>query len=168
MWKDADRLVIEYKEGLKDLKLERELIKINDEHSDDLRLLGGMISDMEHAIEWLETAREPGTRRTISNRSRYQRTSLWGDIEHLSLMKYEADNNKVPLTESDIKMIDDVLETMPASERAVYVAIEGKGLTQTETAEYLGISTNAVKSYIKRARSKVKKQMEKGCQINLL
>ncbi|WP_218781385.1 hypothetical protein, partial [Carnobacterium maltaromaticum] len=86
MWKDADRLVIEYKEGLKDLKLERELIKINDEHSDDLRLLGGMISDMEHAIEWLETAREPGTRRTISNRSRYQRTSLWGDIEHLSLM----------------------------------------------------------------------------------
>lgn len=65
-------------------------------------------------------------------------------------------------------MIDDVLETMPASERAVYVAIEGKDLTQTETAEYLGISTNAVKSYIKRARSKVKKQMEKGCQINLL
>lgn len=168
MWKGADELVVQYKEGLSELLAERELIKQNDENSPDIRLLGGMISDMQHAIEWLETAREPGIRRQISRRSGYQRTSLWGDTQHLSLMKHKENENKVPLTDEEIKKIDDILERLPASERAVYVAIEGKGLSQSEIADYLDVSVNSVKTYIKRARRKVQKQLEDGCQITLL
>ncbi|MEG0678937.1 MAG: sigma-70 family RNA polymerase sigma factor [Carnobacterium sp.] len=168
MWKDADRLVIEYKEGLKDLKLERELIKINDEHSDDLRLLGGMISDMEHAIEWLETAREPGTRRTISNRSRYQRTSLWGDIEHLSLMVYEEQQRLEPISNDQLNELDAALAKLPASERAVFVAVVGKGLSHSEAADYLGIQKDTLKTYLKRAKKKIEKMQDKGYQLQLI
>lgn len=45
-----------------------------------------MISEIYYAIEWLETAREPGLKRGISNRSRYQRTALVDDIERLSYL----------------------------------------------------------------------------------
>ena len=45
-----------------------------------------MISNLQYAFEWLETERELGTRRIISNRSRYQRTSLFAEIEKLSYL----------------------------------------------------------------------------------
>lgn len=71
----------------------------------ELKIIGGMISDLKYAIEWLETAREPGTRRTISNRSRYQKTSLFDEIEKLSYLVTIEQENQREATEDEIERI---------------------------------------------------------------
>ncbi|WP_413524014.1 hypothetical protein [Carnobacterium divergens] len=103
----------------------------------ELKIIGGMISDLQYAIEWLETAREPGTRRTISNRSRYQRTSLLAEIEKLSYLVTIEQENQREATEDEIERITAMLNNLSDKERAAYLAVKGQNLSYAKAGEIL-------------------------------
>ncbi|MCO6018260.1 hypothetical protein CKN86_02270 [Carnobacterium divergens] len=189
-WLNADELIKEYKQELsklnkikRPLKNEHELLMdkskkiqkkgemLSFEEKDrsiflrkELKIIGGMISDLQYAIEWLETAREPGTRRTISNRSRYQRTSLLAEIEKLSYLVTIEQENKREATEDEIERITAMLNNLSDKERAAYLAVKGQNLSYAKAGELLGVSKASVQSYVNRAQDKIDNQVKYGSQ----
>ena len=189
-WLNADELIKEYKQELSKLnkikrpfKNEHELLMekskkiqkkgemLSFEEKDrsiflrkELKIIGGMISDLQYAIEWLETAREPGTRRTISNRSRYQRTSLLAEIEKLSYLVTIEQENQREATEDEIERITAMLNNLSDKERAAYLAVKGQNLSYAKAGEILGVSKASVQSYVNRAQDKIDNQVKYGSQ----
>lgn len=189
-WLNADELIKEYKQELSKLnkikrpfKNEHELLMekskkiqkkgemLSFEEKDrssflrkELKIIGGMISDLQSAIEWLETAREPGTRRTISNRSRYQRTSLLAEIEKLSYLVTIEQENQRKATEDEIERITATLNNLSDKERAAYLAVKGQNLSYAKAGEILGVSKASVQSYVNRAQDKIDNQVKYGSQ----
>lgn len=189
-WLNADELIKEYKNELSKLnkikrpfKNEHELLMekskkiqkkgkmLSFEEKDrsiflrkELKIIGGMISDLQYAIEWLETAREPGTRRTISNRSRYQRTSLLAEIEKLSYLVTIEQENQREATEDEIERITAMLNNLSDKERAAYLAVKGQNLSYAKAGEILGVSKASVQSYVNRAQDKIDNQVKYGSQ----
>ncbi|TFJ40150.1 hypothetical protein CKN73_07455 [Carnobacterium divergens] len=189
-WLNADELIKEYKNELSKLnkikrpfKNEHELLMekskkikkkgemLSFEEKDrsiflrkELKIIGGMISDLQYAIEWLETAREPGTRRTISNRSRYQRTSLLAEIEKLSYSVTIEQESQREATEDEIERITAMLNNLSDKERAAYLAVKGQNLSYAKAGEILGVSKASVQSYVNRAQDKIDNQVKYGSQ----
>lgn len=189
-WLNADELIKEYKQELSKLnkikrpfKNEHELLMekskkiqkkgemLSFEEKDrsiflrkELKIIGGMISDLQYAIEWLETAREPGTRRTISNRSRYQRTSLFAEIEKLSYLVTIEQENQREATEDEIERITAMLNNLSDKERAAYLAVKGQNLSYAKAGEILSVSKASVQSYVNRAQDKIDNQVKYGSQ----
>ncbi|SBO17890.1 sigma factor-like helix-turn-helix DNA-binding protein [Carnobacterium divergens] len=189
-WLNADELIKEYKQELSKLnkikrpfKNEHELLMekskkiqkkgemLSFEEKDrsiflrkELKIIGGMISDLQYTIEWLETAREPGTRRTISNRSRYQRTSLLAEIEKLSYLVTIEQENQREATEDEIERITAMLNNLSDKERAAYLAVKGQNLSYAKAGEILGVSKASVQSYVNRAQDKIDNQVKYGSQ----
>lgn len=159
-WLNADEMINEYKQSLNDLLQEKE--KVTD--TADLILISGMVSDLEFAIQWLSTAREPGTRRTISNRSRYQRTALVDDIERLSYLVNIEQENQREATEDEIERITAMLNNLSDKERAAYLAVKGQNYSFGQAAEILGVSKSTVQSYVNRAQEKIDNQVRFGSQ----
>ncbi|MCI3027703.1 sigma-70 family RNA polymerase sigma factor [Desemzia sp. C1] len=173
MWHYADELADEYKEGLEALHVQRNKLKAqlkkckdtsSNQKQNDVRLLGGMISDMEYAISWLESAREPGSKRGISNRSRYQRTQLWAEIDMLSMQAYrmQSEPEGRELTAEENERMDEILSILSEREREAYKCIYAEGHTYAETAYYMGISRGATQSLINRAKAKIQDKLDAG------
>lgn len=157
------------KEFLKEVKQEERTIEQMerlDELEADIRLIGGMISSTEYALFWIESGHErmAGEKRPITNKSKEQRTQLWGEIEHAKAI---ANESPVELSPEKLQFVEDTLSTLSTREREAYISVYGKGNTQEETAEYLGVSRNAVKMYIGRARAKIDVQLLYGQQTVL-
>ncbi|WP_051910497.1 sigma factor-like helix-turn-helix DNA-binding protein [Carnobacterium pleistocenium] len=178
MWHYADELSDEYKKGLRELRLERmkrksfkDELKLSnriDEWTNDmeveLRTISGMISDMEYAISWLENAREPGLKRGITNKSRYQRTELWAEIDILSMKAYRMQSTvegRELTLEEDTRM-NEILDCLSKREREAYRYIMGEGHTYAETAYFMEITRGAVQMLVNRAKSKIQDCLETG------
>lgn len=173
MWHYADELATEYKEGLEELRKQRDELKLKlqkyqetgaTEKLNDIRLLGGMISDMEYSIRWLESAREPGSKRGISNRSRYQRTQLWAEIDILSMQAYrtQSEPDGRELTEEENDRMSEILSILSEREKEAYTYIHAEGHTYAETAYYMGISRGTVQSLVNRAKAKIQDKLDVG------
>ncbi|MER2175518.1 MAG: sigma-70 family RNA polymerase sigma factor [Carnobacterium sp.] len=178
MWHYADELSDEYKKGLRELRLERmkrksvkDELKLSnriDEWTNDmeveLRTISGMVSDMEYAISWLENAREPGLKRGITNKSRYQRTELWAEIDILSMKAYRmqstVEGRELSLEEN--ARMNEILDCLSKREREAYRCIMGEGHTYAETAYFMGITRGAVQMLVNRAKSKIQGCLETG------
>jgi len=53
-------LIEEYKQALKRIRLLQQSASVEDN-----KLLGGMASDLQYALEWMQTGRRPGNKRGI-------------------------------------------------------------------------------------------------------
>ena len=178
MWQYADELSDEYKKGLRELQLERmkrksvkeELTRLKrfdewtNEMEVELRTISGMVSDMEYAISWLDNAREPGLKRGITNKSRYQRTELWAEIDILSMKAYrmQATVEGRELTLEEDTRMNEILECLSKREREAYKCIMGEGHTYAETAYFMGITRGAVQMLVNRAKAKIQGRLESG------
>ena len=189
-WLNADELINEYRTSLLGLEKIRdkykpnyvflknklvELKKVGEKLSleqkecysflkNELGIINSMISEIYYAIEWLETAREPGLKRGISNRSRYQRTALVDDIERLSYLVNIEQENQREATEDEIERITAMLNNLSDKERAAYLAVKGQNHSFAEAAEILGVSKSTVQSYVDRAQTKLNNQVKYGAQ----
>jgi positive control factor len=151
-----NELLQEYKETLKQT---RKLLK----HASDeeKKIIAGMISDLEFAIEWMKTSRQPGNRRGTERRAAYQREKpsdplLMKKYFRSSESVYEWDNHKKEnvITQWDKQRIEDALSVLTDREREVYLMSRGYCLTYSEIANYLWISSSSVQTKIERAEKK--------------
>jgi positive control factor len=157
-------LIKEYKESLKVTR------KMYDNAVDeDKKIIAGMISDLEFAIEWMSTGRRPGNKRGIERRAAYQREK---PFDPLLLQKYFRSSEPVykwddhekehVITEWDRQRIEDALSVLTDREREVYLMSRGYCLTYSEIANYLCISSSSVQTMIERAEKKIKKRIKES------
>ncbi|MEG0551770.1 MAG: hypothetical protein RR554_11420 [Vagococcus sp.] len=128
--------------------------------------LGSIISSSEYSIQWLRDAKEPGNRREIGRRSRYQRTELWGEIEATALKDYR-DIDLESLSDEDKKVLEEILSCLSLREYEAYVSIFGKGNSYQETADFMKISRSSVQTLINRSIYKIDKLIKFGANITL-
>lgn len=128
--------------------------------------LGSIISSSEYSIQWLRDAKEPGNRREIGRRSRYQRTELWGEIEAAALKNYR-DSDLENLRNEDKKVLEEILSCLSPREYESYVSIFGKGNSYQETADYMQLSRSSVQTLINRSIQKINEVIKYGANTSL-
>ncbi|RDE19362.1 MULTISPECIES: sigma-70 family RNA polymerase sigma factor [Parageobacillus] len=157
-------LLQEYKQTLKHTK------KLFKHASDeDKKIIRGIISDLEFAIEWMETGRRPGNRRGIERRAAYQREKPFDPLLMQKFFRsseptYEWDDHEEEniITSWDRQRIEDALSVLTDREREVYLMSRGYCLTYSEIANYLCISSSSVQTMIERAEKKIKKRINES------
>jgi positive control factor len=157
-------LIKEYKESLKVTR------KMYDNAVDeDKKIIAGMISDLEFAIEWMSTGRRPGNKRGIERRAAYQREKLFDPLlmqkffrSSEQVYKWDDHEKEHVITEWDRQRIEDALSVLTKREREVYMMSRGYCLTYSEIANYLCISSSSVQTMVERAERKIKKRINES------
>ncbi|WP_199427077.1 sigma-70 family RNA polymerase sigma factor [Thermaerobacillus caldiproteolyticus] len=157
-------LIQQYKESL---KVARKMY--SNATDEDKKVIAGMISDLEYAIEWMETGRRPGNRRGIERRAAYQRERSFDPLLMQKYFRssdpvYEWDDHEKEnvITSWDRERIEDALSVLTYREREVYLMSRGYCLTYSEIANYLCISSSSVQTMIERAEKKIKKRINES------
>lgn len=111
-------IVAEYRKSLREakkMKLELDKIKkptLQDE--DDKKIIAGMISDLEYALEWLRSGRNPDARRGIDKHGVYLMDPAV--LEILPVHKFYMDEARV-ISSCEKEIIEDALCTLTERER---------------------------------------------------
>jgi positive control factor len=153
-------LIKEYKESLKVTR------KMYDNAVDeDKKIIAGMISDLEFAIEWMSTGRRPGNKRGIERRAAYQREKPFDPLlmqkffrSSDPVYKWDDHEKEHVINEWDKQRIEDALSVLTDREREVYLMSRGYCLSYSEIANYLCISSSSVQTMIERAEKKIQKR----------
>lgn len=112
-----------------------------------------MMSNLDYAIEWLETGRRPGNKRGIERYAAYQRNIPTELIE-----RYMTPPPQVSLMSSDdFERVEYILCMLTDRERECYELHIGGRMTEREIADMLGIKRTSVQEFLKRANTKIKK-----------
>lgn len=129
-------------------------------------LIGGMISDLQYAIDWMKSGRRPGTRRGVERLAAYQRER---PMDPLVMQSYVSSAQGDPykmideepvhhLTRDEKERLEDALSVLTKKEREVYLMSRGFCLSYAEIANYLCVSRSAVQDTVERAEKKIAKR----------
>ncbi|SDW27525.1 RNA polymerase sigma-70 factor, ECF subfamily [Marininema mesophilum] len=151
-------LIKEYKETLRRVRRQKDA----EEDSSTRKLLGGMIGDLEYAIEWMTTGRRPGNRRGIERRAAYQRER---PIDPIHFQRYAMRSafykeDVQEIIEWEKWRIEDALSGLTKLGREVYMMKVGQGFTLGQVAGFMGVSKSSVQVMMKRAEQKMARQTE--------
>ena len=157
-------LIAEYKKSLRLAnKMKRELKNKNKptlQDEEDNKIILGMISDLEYAIEWMMKGRNPDLRRGIDKAGVYLTDPAVLEALHVYDVDSYSDQpvDSIGITEKDRELIDDALCTLTEREKDVFMMIKVEGLTFESTADLLGIKKSTVQTHFERAECKIKKR----------
>ena len=157
----ADKLIHEYTEGKKDLNRLRKKLDINNPVDRvDKGLINSMVDDMDFAIEWLETGRQPGLMRGIDKRTIYQKRSL-ESMDIIPDIRNQLDEEDKPLyiPADQKRVLINILSSFSLRERQCYILHAAQGMSMQEIADELDLKKRTVQQYIERARKKVEQRV---------
>jgi DNA-binding CsgD family transcriptional regulator len=147
-----DKLLMEYENGRRDLRNLLKLLGDSDRDNEDRSLINSMIADMNFAIDWMKTGREPDTFNGIDRRNIYQEKSMKNMDIYESL---DLETGRV-LTDDERVLIIRELAKLSPRERQCFILAKSFMMTQQDIAEELGISQRVAGIYIQRAEEKFK------------
>lgn len=154
----VERLIVQYTVGKKELEGYRETLDTNNpDYEKNNEIIGGMISDMQYALDWMRIGRRPGARRGIDRQSIYQRTVLL-DSEIFPSLQVEAIPGE--LTEEEKRRVTDVLCTLSYRERHCFILNVSYGLSYNEIAGEMKLTKASVQHYVNRAKKKIKRFLD--------
>jgi len=164
----VEDLIREYREILKWVRDRKKQYPPRGERTpqemEDYRILGSMERDLQYVIRWLKTGRRPDNLRGVERLAAYQREilfdPLWFRTQPFSQPLYPPAEKEIP--EPVRYLLDDVLRNLSPREREVYELSRGEGFTSEEIGDMLGITSGAVRTMIRRAEAKIRKQTENG------
>src|SRR5690606_30945358 len=110
-------------------------------------------SSLVYSIEWMRTARQPGSMRGIERRAAYEK-EIKVDPSVFEYLYVEETKDR-QLKKFEQERLDYVLSKLSKREREVYILLKGKGYSQYYAAEILGISRGALQTIYKRAQNKI-------------
>jgi positive control factor len=153
-------LILNYKENIS--KTKKMIEKASDR---DKTLLNGMIRDLQYAIEWMETGRQPGNKRGVERLAAYQRERPFDPLLMQRFFRSqdetytwdEAEYENV-ISSAEQEMIEDALSVLTAKEKEVYLLSRGHCVSYSQIANYLCISSSSVQTMIERAEKKIAKR----------
>ncbi|OES45246.1 sigma factor-like helix-turn-helix DNA-binding protein [Domibacillus iocasae] len=148
-------LIYEYKQSLRALKEMKAAIEAKTELLEqdlqDKTLINSMISEMEFAIQWMVSGRNPDARRGADRTGAYTLDPKL--IEAVVPNRVASEEQK--LTADEQWLLDDVLGDLTQRERDVFTLVKAEGITFEYTAELLGLSKSSVQTYLERAERKI-------------
>jgi positive control factor len=131
----------------------------------DKSILNAMIRDLEYAIEWMETGRQPGSKRGVERLAAYQRERPFDPLLMQSFFRsqnesyqWEDHEKENIVTSTDRERIEDALSVLTEKEKEVYLMSRGHCLSYSQIANYLCISSSSVQTMIERAEKKISKR----------
>ncbi|WP_028988043.1 sigma factor-like helix-turn-helix DNA-binding protein [Thermicanus aegyptius] len=139
----VDRLIQEYSDEKKVLEAYRaKLDRADPEQEIEYETIGGMISDLQFALQWMRRGRRPGNLRGVDITDVYRQRALLAEL--------------MPKPDSDEahRMVMLLLE-MSVRERTCFLLHMAYGLTYSAIADRLKISRATVQKFVERAKSKV-------------
>lgn len=153
-----NELIEEYNRSLYSIRGAKE--RANEE---ERKILSGMASDLEYALEWMQTGRRPGNRRGIERRAAYQRERLFDPLLMQRYFRsaddsiYEWDNHRPEhvISKWEKIQIEKALLVVTKREREIYLMSRGFCLSYGEIANHLSISRSTVQTMIERAEKKI-------------
>lgn len=151
------KLIYEYKKSLRDAralyrKYEKADLTIQGEESK--KHVASMIRDLEFVIEWLETGRNPDSRRGIDKREVY--TMNPQIIDRIKIEKPEIEERE--LSQEEKGMIEDALCELTKRERDAFIMVKAEGLSYEHAAELMGVKKGTLQSYVERAIKKIERR----------
>lgn len=153
----ADRLLIEYEEGRKELREMKN--NLNPEiltDQQDEKLINSMIDSMTYSIDWMKTGRQPDVYRGIDRKNKY-RVKLYDDMDVIPDISEQLEREPLYLTQEQRRALLMVIKNLSHRERQCYIMYEAENLSMQKIANRLGIKKRTVQQYIERAREKVEK-----------
>jgi len=151
-------LIKEYQLSLRELNRLKEKYtgkKNRTEKEDvDLQLIGSMISDMQFAIQWLQTGRNPDMRRGVDKTGVYLT-----DPRVLDSLRVDSPAPaEKELSREEKELIEDALCTLTVREKDVFMLIKVEGITYEYAAELLGVKKSTVQKHLERAVRKIEQR----------
>ncbi|MDZ5607043.1 sigma-70 family RNA polymerase sigma factor [Bacillus pseudomycoides] len=135
----------------------------------DLKVIDGMISDIRYALEWMRTAKQPGTKRGIERRAAYQRDKLVNPLLMQRYLRstetlYEWDDKpkESVISEWERIKLDDALSTLTEYEKEIFVMYKGGMFTQEEIAKLMEVTRSTIQQILRRADKKIAKQLSES------
>ncbi|SDH70527.1 RNA polymerase sigma-70 factor, ECF subfamily [Aneurinibacillus thermoaerophilus] len=164
-----EQLKKEYSKAINQLRKLRESMDEEQKKAEG-SLIGGMISDLQFALDWMKSGRRPGNRRGVERLAAYQKEKLTDPIllqrycRSIPYDPYEMIGHKKEdtITLDDKQRLEYAMSTLTAREKEIYLMSRGSGLTHDQIAQYLLISPGTVKTTIHRAEKKIAKQLQEG------
>ncbi|HDR7876539.1 sigma-70 family RNA polymerase sigma factor [Bacillus mobilis] len=135
----------------------------------DIKIINGMINEIEGALKWMRTGKEPGVKRGIERRAIYQREKKVNPLLMQKYLRstetqYEWDQEKkesVITTWERIKL-EDALSTLTEKEKEIFVMYKGGMFTQEEIAKMKGVTRSTVQQILRRSDRKIAKQLSES------
>ncbi|MDH6598407.1 sigma factor-like helix-turn-helix DNA-binding protein [Bacillus aerius] len=151
-------LIKEYKVALEETK--RSLVASTDEG--EMKTYRSMISDLEYAIEWMETERQPSSRRGMYRRSYYQRTILAdnGFLDALSKKYHVPESDPHSVCENELDLIEYAMSTLTQKEKEIFITVVGHNVSFSKCAALHGVAKGTIQKNIERARKKIALKVE--------
>jgi RNA polymerase sigma factor (sigma-70 family) len=154
---NMDELIKKYRESLKIVHQ----LQLRASKEEDIRLLGGMASDLQYSLDWLRSGRRPGSKRGIERRAAYQRER---PIDPMRLQTFYANPSagKCTVTESDRERLEDALSVLTEREKEMYLMSKGGCLSYYQISEMLNVAKSTVQDTIERAEKKISQRINES------
>ncbi|MDF2964245.1 MAG: hypothetical protein K0S39_5980 [Paenibacillus sp.] len=123
----------------------------------DKELIAGMISDVQYAIEWMQTGVCPGNRRGIERRAAYQREKLMDPSQMQTYIEQLSYGSPSPsITEEQRTRLEQALSGLSSRERECYELHYGMYYSFQEIASLLELKKGTVQYYLQSAHKKLR------------
>ncbi|MCQ2009246.1 hypothetical protein NOM01_04460 [Sporolactobacillus sp. STSJ-5] len=141
------KLVYEYKQSIRKMKVAYEAAD-----PEDKKIIGGMIRDMEYAVKWMESGRDPERKHADADKSRvyYYDPAILNEIGK-SLYIHGWHHNP----DNDERVSSFLGAHLTKREEDVYRLYIGEGLSMAKIGELLHIAKTSVQNLVERAEKKV-------------
>ena len=161
---NMNELLLEYKETLKNTKALLNRLKEKGACEDDLKNVRSWIGNLEYAIKWIRTGRQPGATRGIERRAAYDREvpvePYWIQLNkdsNVEVFEIEVSEEEIEKYEMKQDLIKEIMKVLDKREKEVFEMSSNK-LSQYKIADMLGISRDEVKVIISRCKRKIKNE----------
>lgn len=128
----------------------------------ELQGLKEAISDVNFAITWMHTGKQPGVKRGIERRSAYQREKLMDPVRMQAFVSGSTSGSPSNLNEWQRTQIEDALCRLSGQERACYEMKHGQGFSYKYIASLMVIKASTVENYVIRAQKKVSQDLQQS------
>jgi RNA polymerase sigma-70 factor (ECF subfamily) len=119
---------------------------------EDKKIIGGMIRDMEYAVKWMESGRDPERKHADADKSRvyYYDPAVLCEIGK-TLYPYEWNDNP----SNDERVSSFLGACLTKREEDVYRLYIGEGMSMAKIGELLHIAKTSVQNLVERAENKI-------------
>jgi len=131
-----------------------------EEAQHDVAILNAALSDLNYAIEWINTGKRPGAIRGIERQSVYKREvpfeNKWLDVlidDGVRLHEIKAQNEETDEMKSDL--VKEIKKELTPKQVQVFEML-AQGMGQKEIADAIGVTKQAVNELITRGKKSIR------------
>lgn len=150
-WNDS---VLDLIPGYRKTKRTLEAARTQATEKADKEVLGGMISDVDYALEWMQHGGNPYRRRGVE--ARYERSwdPAWIDAYH-SPSGWSVEREIRDLSQQDRFRIQEAMADLSDREKQIFMLYHVDGMSITEIAQELHVGRSTVQTTLERAKDKI-------------